>query len=115
MALKEIRKKFKLTQKEASEIVGMPLRTFVMYESEESSVDQLKLERAIEKLQEYAAKDTGILKDKVLMITGGTGSFGHAVVDRFLETDIKEIRILSRDEKKQDDMRKMYKIGRAHV
>lgn len=108
MALKEIRKKFKLTQKEASEIVGMPLRTFVMYESEESSVDQLKLERAIEKLQEYAAKDTGILKDKVLMITGGTGSFGHAVVDRFLETDIKEIRILSRDEKKQDDMRKMY-------
>ena len=38
MALKEIRKKFKLTQKEASEIVGMPLRTFVMYESEESKI-----------------------------------------------------------------------------
>lgn len=49
-----------------------------------------------------------ILKDKVLLITGGTGSFGHAVVDRFLNTDIKEIRILSRDEKKQDDMRKAY-------
>lgn len=49
-----------------------------------------------------------ILKDKVLLITGGTGSFGHAVVDRFLYTDIKEIRILSRDEKKQDDMRKAY-------
>ncbi|MCR4562056.1 MAG: polysaccharide biosynthesis protein, partial [Bacilli bacterium] len=44
----------------------------------------------------------------VLLITGGTGSFGHAVVDRFLDTDIKEIRILSRDEKKQDDMRKAY-------
>ena len=44
-------------------------------------------------------------KDKVLMITGGTGSFGNAVLDRFLDSDIKEIRILSRDEKKQDDMR----------
>lgn len=48
------------------------------------------------------------LKGKTLLITGGTGSFGHAVVDRFLKTDIKEIRILSRDEKKQDDMRKQY-------
>lgn len=47
-------------------------------------------------------------KDKVLLITGGTGSFGHAVAKRFLETDIKEIRILSRDEKKQDDMRHEY-------
>lgn len=46
--------------------------------------------------------------NKVLLVTGGTGSFGHAVVDRFLKTDIKEIRILSRDEKKQDDMRKEY-------
>lgn len=49
-----------------------------------------------------------IFKDKVLLITGGTGSFGHAVADRFLKTDIKEIRIFSRDEKKQDDMRKEY-------
>ena len=49
-----------------------------------------------------------ILDNKVLLITGGTGSFGHAVVDRFLNTGIKEIRILSRDEKKQDDMRKAY-------
>lgn len=49
-----------------------------------------------------------IFKDKVLLVTGGTGSFGHAVVDRFLDTSIKEIRILSRDEKKQDDMRKEY-------
>ncbi|RBM41409.1 polysaccharide biosynthesis protein [Vibrio tarriae] len=49
------------------------------------------------------------LKDAILIITGGTGSFGNAVLDRFLETDIKEIRIFSRDEKKQDDMRKKYK------
>ncbi|CAD2074888.1 UDP-glucose 4-epimerase [Jeotgalicoccus aerolatus] len=50
-----------------------------------------------------------MFKDKTLLITGGTGSFGNAVLDRFLETDIKEIRIFSRDEKKQDDMRKKYK------
>lgn len=49
-----------------------------------------------------------IFDGKVLLVTGGTGSFGHAVVDRFLKTGIKEIRILSRDEKKQDDMRKHY-------
>jgi len=46
-----------------------------------------------------------IFKDKVLLITGGTGSFGNAVLCRFLDSDIKEIRIFSRDEKKQDDMR----------
>lgn len=46
-----------------------------------------------------------IFKDKVLLITGGTGSFGHAVLRRFLDSDIREIRIFSRDEKKQDDMR----------
>ena len=46
-----------------------------------------------------------IFKDKTLMITGGTGSFGNAVLNRFLRTDIGEIRIFSRDEKKQDDMR----------
>lgn len=49
-----------------------------------------------------------IFDGKVLLVTGGTGSFGHAVVERFLKTNIKEIRILSRDEKKQDDMRKQY-------
>ena len=49
-----------------------------------------------------------IFKDKVLLITGGTGSFGHAVMDRFLRSDIGEIRIFSRDEKKQDDMRHEY-------
>lgn len=50
-----------------------------------------------------------MFKDKTLLITGGTGSFGNAVLKRFLNTDIKEIRIFSRDEKKQDDMRKFYK------
>lgn len=50
-----------------------------------------------------------IFKDKVLLITGGTGSFGNAVLKRFLNTDIKEIRIFSRDEKKQEDMRIKYK------
>ncbi|MBB6447584.1 polysaccharide biosynthesis protein [Bacillus benzoevorans] len=50
-----------------------------------------------------------MFKDKTLLITGGTGSFGNAVMERFLESDIKEIRIFSRDEKKQDDMRKLYK------
>lgn len=50
-----------------------------------------------------------IFDNKILMITGGTGSFGNAVLRRFLKTDIKEIRIFSRDEKKQDDMRHFYK------
>ncbi len=108
MTLREIRKNCKLTQKEVSEIVGMPLRTYVSYENDEANVDQIKLEGIKDRLMEHMAKDTSILKDKVLLITGGTGSFGHAVVDRFLNTEIKEIRILSRDEKKQDDMRKLY-------
>ena len=50
----------------------------------------------------------GIFANKTLLITGGTGSFGNAVLNRFLSTDIKEIRIFSRDEKKQDDMRHLY-------
>ncbi|USK63485.1 polysaccharide biosynthesis protein [Peribacillus frigoritolerans] len=50
-----------------------------------------------------------MFNDKTLLITGGTGSFGNAVMERFLDSDIKEIRIFSRDEKKQDDMRKLYK------
>ncbi|MBK5500705.1 polysaccharide biosynthesis protein [Peribacillus sp. TH14] len=50
-----------------------------------------------------------MFKNKTLLITGGTGSFGNAVMERFLDSDIKEIRIFSRDEKKQDDMRKLYK------
>ena len=49
-----------------------------------------------------------MFKDKTLLITGGTGSFGNAVLNRFLHTEIKEIRIFSRDEKKQDDMRHEY-------
>ena len=46
-----------------------------------------------------------MFRDKILMITGGTGSFGNKVLNRFLSTDVKEIRIFSRDEKKQEDMR----------
>lgn len=49
-----------------------------------------------------------MFKDKILLITGGTGSFGNAVMKRFLDSDFKEVRIFSRDEKKQDDMRKKY-------
>ena len=49
-----------------------------------------------------------MFQDKVLMLTGGTGSYGNAVLNRFLKTDISEIRIFSRDEKKQDDMRKKF-------
>ncbi len=51
-----------------------------------------------------------IFKDKVLLITGGTGSFGNAVLHRFLTSDIREIRIVSRDEKKQDDMRHNFQV-----
>ena len=46
-----------------------------------------------------------MFQDKILMITGGTGSFGNAVLQRFLHSDLSEIRIFSRDEKKQEDMR----------
>lgn len=50
-----------------------------------------------------------MFKDKVLLITGGTGSFGNAMLKGFLNSDLKEIRIFSRDEKKQEDMRIKYK------
>ncbi|HSW91237.1 MAG TPA: polysaccharide biosynthesis protein [Candidatus Saccharimonadales bacterium] len=50
-----------------------------------------------------------MFQGKTLLITGGTGSFGNTVLDRFLDTEIKEVRIFSRDEKKQDDMRRKYK------
>ena len=56
-----------------------------------------------------------VFKDKVLLITGGTGSFGNAVLNRFLRTDIGEIRIFSRDEKKQDDMRHDYQATMPDV
>ena len=49
-----------------------------------------------------------MFKDKTLLITGGTGSFGNAVIMSFLDSGIKEIHIFSRDEKKQDDMRNAY-------
>ncbi len=57
----------------------------------------------------------GVFQDKVLMITGGTGSFGNAVLNRFLGTDIGEIRIFSRDEKKQDDMRHEFQAKMPEV
>jgi len=56
-----------------------------------------------------------MFKNKTLMITGGTGSFGNAVLNRFLDTDIKEIRVFSRDEKKQDDMRHEFQAKMAKV
>lgn len=56
-----------------------------------------------------------LFKDKTLMITGGTGSFGNAVLNRFLRTDIGEIRIFSRDEKKQDDMRHEFQAKMPEV
>ena len=56
-----------------------------------------------------------LFKDKTLMITGGTGSFGNVVLNRFLNTDIGEIRVFSRDEKKQDDMRHEFQVKRPEV
>ena len=56
-----------------------------------------------------------LFKDKTLMITGGTGSFGNAVLNRFLKTDIGEIRVFSRDEKKQDDMRHDFQVRMPEV
>ena len=55
-----------------------------------------------------AKENHSMLKGKKLLITGGTGSFGNAVLKRFLDTDVEEIRIFSRDEKKQVDMRRVY-------
>ena len=57
----------------------------------------------------------GLFTNKTLMITGGTGSFGNAVLNRFLKTDIGEIRIFSRDEKKQDDMRHEFQVKMPEV
>ena len=59
----------------------------------------------IKSKEQRRKKETSLFKGKTLMITGGTGSFGNVVLNRFLQTDIGEIRIFSRDEKKQDDMR----------
>ena len=56
-----------------------------------------------------------LFKNKTLLITGGTGSFGNAVLNKFLKTDIGEIRIFSRDEKKQDDMRHEFQAKMPEV
>ena len=108
MSLVELRKKCKLTQKEAAEVTHTSLRSYAAYEKDEDSADQLKLQRIKEMLEEYADQDTSVLKDKILLITGGTGSFGGAVLKRFIKSELAEIRIFSRDEKKQDDMRHEY-------
>ena len=108
MTLKELRKTCGLTQGEACELAKISVRTFISYENDEDSADQLKLQRIKEILKEYADNDVNVLKGKVLLITGGTGSFGNAVLNRFLKTEIGEIRVFSRDEKKQDDMRHEY-------
>ena len=115
MLLKELRKKCNLTQEETADICHISLRTYATYEKDEVNSDQLKIARIKELLEEYASGTTSVLKDKVLLITGGTGSFGQAVLNRFLETDIGEIRILSRDEKKQDDMRHEYQVKMPKV
>lgn len=60
-------------------------------------------------------KESEYFQGKTLLITGGTGSFGHAVLNRFLETEISEIRIFSRDEKKQDDMRHEFQAKKPDV
>lgn len=105
MTLLELRNKCHLTQKEAADVVKTSLRTYCSYEKDEDTADQLKLQRIKELLEEYADGNVNILKDKVLLITGGTGSFGGAVLKRFINSDLAEIRIFSRDEKKQDDLR----------
>ena len=56
-----------------------------------------------------------MFKDKILLVSGGTGSFGNAVIRRFLNSDIGEIRVFSRDEKKQDDARKRYNSNRLKL
>lgn len=108
MTLQQLRKTCGFTQKEAADITKTSLRSFISYEKNEDSADQLKLQRIKEILEECADNNVDVLRGKVLLITGGTGSFGNAVLNRFLKTDISEIRIFSRDEKKQDDMRHEY-------
>lgn len=73
------------------------------------------LKNILHKIMILRGKSMNIFKDKVLLITGGTGSFGNAVLNRFLRTDIGEIRIFSRDEKKQDDMRHEFQARMPEV
>ena len=59
-------------------------------------------------MDQERVRDNSLFEAKVLLITGGTGSFGNAVLRRFLQSGIREIRILSRDEKKQDEQRRKF-------
>ena len=63
------------------------------------------MQKIEQKIELETKQETEIFKGKKLLITGGTGSFGNAVLKRFLNTEVEEIRIFSRDEKKQEDMR----------
>ena len=79
---------------------------FCLVEENSRSVAKRGARCIVGKIIRNTVRQSGIeMIDKTLLITGGTGSFGNAVLDRFLDTEIKEIRIFSRDEKKQDDMR----------
>lgn len=113
MTLKEIRQKCKITQTKASEMLNIPLRTYRRYESE-NNVDNFKYQQMCEILANTynISKNEDILDNAIILITGGTGTFGNALLRRALKHNIKEIRILSRDEKKQDDMRKKYNDSR---
>lgn len=84
----------------------MRLRTTL----QDEVINALQLPFTVKAFKGLDLEGVGIMfQNKTLLITGGTGSFGNAVLNRFLTTDIAEIRIFSRDEKKQDDMRKLYK------
>lgn len=99
MALVESRKKCKLTQREAAELTKTSLRSCCSYEKDEDATNQLKLQRIKENLEDKMEGDASCLKDKVLLITGGIGSFGKVVLNHLLTTVIGEIRIFSCDEK----------------
>lgn len=72
------------------------------------------MKKGLEKLYHGTLKKINMFKNKTLLITGGTGSFGNAVLNYFIKTDIKEIRVFSRDEKKQEDMRIDFKNERIN-
>ncbi len=74
-----------------------------------------KLKKILKIYQRREVSEMGLFTNKTLLITGGTGSFGNAVLNRFLKTDIGEIRVFSRDEKKQDDMRHEFQAKMPEV
>lgn len=108
MTLFEIRKRKKMTQKEAANCLGLSLRTYAHYEKHEKEIDPLKISTAKERLSK-AGPDRGIdFADSCVLITGGTGYLGQEIVKRLLQMGVNTIRILSRDERKQFDMREKF-------